>query len=26
MYLKITGNGPEDFFPKLKELAQYAGN
>jgi len=24
MYLKITGKRPEDIFPKLRELAEYA--
>jgi len=26
IYLRITGKNPEDLFPKLRELAQYAGN
>jgi len=26
IYLKVTGKNPEDLFPKLRELAQYAGN
>lgn len=26
LYLKITGKQPEDIFPKLRELAQYARN
>ncbi len=26
MYLRITGQRPEDIFPKLRELIQHAGN
>ena len=26
IYLKITGKKPEDIFPKLQALAQYAGD
>lgn len=26
LYLKITGKQPEDIFPKLRELTQYARN
>ncbi|MCC7354364.1 MAG: DUF2442 domain-containing protein [Anaerolineae bacterium] len=26
IYLQITGKRPEDIFPKLRELAQYARN
>lgn len=26
LYLKVTGKRPEELFPKLRELAQYAGN
>ncbi len=26
IYLKITGKKPEDLFPKLRELIQYAGD
>ena len=26
IYLKITGKRPEDMFPKLRELAPYAGD
>jgi len=26
IYLKITGQKPEDLFPKLRELVQHAGN
>lgn len=26
IYLKITGKKPEEIFPKLRELAQHAGN
>lgn len=26
LYLKVTGKSPEDIFPKLRELMQYARN
>jgi hypothetical protein len=26
LYLKLTGKKPEDIFPMLRELIQYAGN
>ena len=26
MYLRVTGNRPEDVFPKLLELSQHAGD
>jgi len=26
IYLKVTGKKPEELFPKLRELAQHAGN
>lgn len=26
LYLKVTGKKPEELFPKLRELAQHAGN